>query len=49
MSYKDYRKRYDYKQITGTIKRKTYTTAIKNVTPAVMLTAIMLKFMHDND
>lgn len=49
MSYKDYRKRYDYKQITGPIIRKTYITAIKNLLPALMATAIMLKFMHDND
>jgi hypothetical protein len=49
MSYKDYRKRYDYKQITGTIIRKTYITAIKNLMSGIMLTAIMLEFMRDND
>lgn len=49
MSYKDYRKRYDYKQITGTIIRKTYTTAIKNLMSSIMLTAIMIEFMYDND
>lgn len=49
MSYKDYRKRYDHKQITGTIIRKTYTTAIKDLMSSIMLTAIVVKFMHDND
>lgn len=49
MSYKDYRKRYDYKQITGTIIRKTYITAIKNLMPDVMLAAIMIEIMRDND
>lgn len=49
MSYKDYRKRYDYKQITGPIIRKAFITAIKNLMTDFKLTAIMIKFMRDND
>ena len=49
MSYKDYRKRYDYNKIAGDIIRKTYITDVKNLLPAVMATAIVVKFMFDND
>ena len=49
MSYKDYRKRYDYNKIAGDIIRKTYITVIKNLIPAVMATEIVVKFMLDND
>jgi len=49
MSYRDYRKNYNYHKIAGPIIRKTYITAIKNLLPALMATAIVIKFMHDND
>ena len=49
MSYKDYRKRYDYNKIAGDIIRKPYITDVKNLLPAVMATAIVVKFMLDND